>query len=350
MLLIGTDEGIYRWTSGNNWPVFHGLQDRSVVGLAAPGAGILAALDDAGVVWESGDNGQNGSDLALPDGAGRPSALAVGGTPASILIAATGPTIYRRMLGRKVRAGSIVDFARQAGPIAVRRARAIVSRNRGGTATIAPPSVRTASLNDWSRLGAPKVVGGNAVKSIATIPGVWFASIAGEGLWRSTDDGANWSRSDGLPADVHVVRDVPGRPNELYAATVDGVKFSADSGATWEDRSKGLDAVKYVRALAVCPDEPNYLLAGAASGLNSSTSFGLFESKDAGKTWSKVVRSFPENAPGDAIVDILFDPADPSRAAVAFASGELWMTLNGGDYWQPFARDIRKVRVLCAVG
>ena len=34
MILIGTDEGIYRWFEGAGWPVFHSLQDRAILGLA----------------------------------------------------------------------------------------------------------------------------------------------------------------------------------------------------------------------------------------------------------------------------------------------------------------------------
>ena len=45
MILIGTDEGIYRWFEGCGWPIFHSLQDRAIVGLASPGAGLLAAID-----------------------------------------------------------------------------------------------------------------------------------------------------------------------------------------------------------------------------------------------------------------------------------------------------------------
>ena len=50
MILIGTDEGIYRWFEGCGWPIFHSLQGRSVVALATPGAGVLAAVDRAGEV------------------------------------------------------------------------------------------------------------------------------------------------------------------------------------------------------------------------------------------------------------------------------------------------------------
>ena len=78
--------------------------------------------------------------------------------------------------------------------------------------------------------------------------------------------------------------------------------------------------------------------------------YGLYESKDSGETWARVLRSFPENPHFDAIADIRFDPAEPTHAAVAFESGEMWISLNGGDYWQPFARDIRSARVLCGVG
>ncbi|MEJ7640295.1 MAG: hypothetical protein WKF75_20595 [Singulisphaera sp.] len=68
MILIGTDEGIYRWYEGNPWPIFHSLQGRAVVGLAAPGGGVLAAVDGGGRVVESVDNGMQWRTIPLPEG------------------------------------------------------------------------------------------------------------------------------------------------------------------------------------------------------------------------------------------------------------------------------------------
>ena len=359
MLLIGTDDGIYRWAEGNNWPVFHGLQGRVVVGLASPGAGFLAALDGEGLVWESGNNGQSWRAVPTPEGFGRSSALAVGGTPASILLAGDGPGLYRRMLGSTLRTSSPLEYARQAAPKIAARAMTIVrQRTGGGTAVAVSPSKRSASLDlrGWTKLGSPKLPSTSAkpeVGSLATAQGVWFAAIDGQGLWSSTDEGTSWSRSAGLPAEVHAVRAVSGRPGQFYAATSDGVWASGDGGKTWEGRSQGLDTASHVRAIESRPDQPDYLLAGAAPSAKDAPGKGrvyrLYESKDAGKSWARVLRSFPENLRDDAIADIRFDPAEPERAAVAFESGEMWMTLNGGDYWQPFARDIRAARVLCPV-
>lgn len=357
MLLIGTDDGIYRWAEGNSWPVFHGLQGRVVVGLASPGAGFLAALDGEGRVWESGTNGQSWREVPLPEGLGRPTALAVGGTPASILLAGAGPGLYRRMLGSTLRTSSPLDYARRVAPQIAERAMTIVrKRGGGGTATAAPPKrTAPADLRGWTRLGSPKL-GSSALKpevgAVTAVQGTWFAAIGGEGLWKSADEGMTWARCDGLPAEVHAVRAVPGRAGLLLAATSDGVWASGDGGGSWESRSKGLEAA-HVRAIEACPDQPDYLLAGAApaapSGPGQGRVYGLYESKDGGKSWARVLRSFPENPRGDAITDIRFNPTAPDQAAVAFETGEMWGTLNGGDYWQPLARDIRAARVLCPI-
>ncbi len=358
MLLIGTDEGIYRWTEGNNWPVFHGLQDRVVIGLASPGAGFVAALDNVGRVWETGDNGQSWRGVPLPEGLGRASRIAVGGTPASILLAGGGLGVYRRMMGSTLRRGSPLDLARRAGPAILTRARSLV--NRGGTATAATAPRRADDLRGWTRVGAPKVEPSPVAPGIDALtvgPGPWFVAVGGQSLYRSEDAGVSWSKVVGLPADVHGVVPVAGEPARLYAATADGVWASEDAGVTWEERSKGLEAVRHVRVIESCPDEPGFLLAGAAPAASASPraaardglGYGLYESKDAGKSWSRVLRNFPENPHDDAIADIKFDPAEPSHAAVAFESGEMWVTLNGGDYWQPFARDIRSARVLCGI-
>jgi len=349
MLLIGTDEGIFRWTEGNNWPVFHSLQGCGVIGLASPGAGFLAALDNTGRLWESGSNGQSWREILLPDTIGRPSALAVGGTPASILLAGANLGHYRRMMGSTARSASPMAFVREAAPVLIHRARSIVGRQKGGSGTAVSQSARPVNLNGWTRLGAPELDTSPAVNTLAATTSAWFTALEGEGLWRSSDEGASWSKSEGLAAHVNGVRVVPGGGGRLYAATSDGVKFSDDDGKTWHDRSKGLDSVKFVRTIEVCPDEPEFLLAGAAPG-ESEGGYGLYESKDAGQSWVRVLRSFPENMQKDAIVDIRFDPAEPTHAAAAFESGELWMTITGGDYWQPFARDIRSARVLCGTG
>jgi hypothetical protein len=354
MLLIGTVDGIYRWAEGNNWPVFHGLQGRGVVGLASPGAGFLAALDSKGLVWESGNNGQSWREVPLPDGIGRPTAIAVGGTPASILLAGSGPGLYRRMLGSTLRTSSPLELARRAAPRIAERAMTIVrSRTGGGTAVAAPPKrPAMADLRGWTRLGAPKLASPREVTTMTATLDSWYAAVAGEGLWVSTDGGANWSRCEGLPADVHAVRPVPGKPGQLLAATSEGVWSSGDGGKSWESRSKGLEAAPNVRAIESCPDQPDFLLAGAAPAKSASGPapiYGLYESKDGGKSWVRVLRSFPENPRGDAIADIRFDPVEPDNAAVAFESGEMWVTLNGGDYWQPFVRDIHAARVVCPV-
>lgn len=365
MILIGTDDGIYRWVEGAGWPVFHSLQGRAVVGLDSPGQGVLAALDRSGEVLESTDNGMSWRILPLPAGAGRPSALAFEGTPPSLAVALKPLNLYRRGVGTPVPKGELAGtgFA----PRVIRQASGLA---RGATALIAPRRVRPPSTAEAIRLAgwtsvsapkAPKTTVAPEVRLLAVVPGgspVWLAAVSGAGLWKSEDGGRAWSQCAGLPSEVYAVRAVAGRPGHVWAATDDGCRFSADGGQTWEDRSAGLEAVRHARAIEVKPGEPDVLLAGVAprgpveagaaprNGLN----FALYESTNGGKSWALVRRNFPEALEYDAIADIRFDPSYPDNAVVALGSGELWVTRNGGAYWGPLARQIRAARVLCAVG
>jgi hypothetical protein len=364
MILIGTDEGIYRWFAGAGWPIYHSLQDREVVGLAAPGPGVLVAVDRGGEVRESTDGGLHWTDVPLPAGSGRPTAMTVQGTPPAIVLALRPLSIYRRAVGTPIPA-PVVDGngGRSLGTTLRRQTRrlgaaatSLMSPSRG------PRSVdaETARLGGWEPLNppnAPRSTIGPEVRGLAAAPseaGPWFAAVPGAGLWRSGDGGRMWEQCPGLPSEVYAVQPVPGRPEELWAATADGCRHSGDAGRTWNDRSEGLGDARQVRAVAVRPDNPKTLLAGAAApdptGRRPGLNFALYESSNDGQTWAKVVkRNFPESIEFDAISGICFDPAAPDNIVVALESGELWLTPNAGAYWGPIARQIKAARVLCGV-
>src|SRR4051812_11491626 len=93
MILIGTDEGIYRWFEGCGWPIFHSLQDRAIASLASPGTGLIAAIDRDGQVFESVNNGQDWQAIPGPEpgpGGGTgptPVTLAIWGEASTIVLA-----------------------------------------------------------------------------------------------------------------------------------------------------------------------------------------------------------------------------------------------------------------------
>jgi photosystem II stability/assembly factor-like uncharacterized protein len=354
MILIGTDEGIYRWFEGCGWPIFHSLQDRSVLDLASPGAGVLVAVDQGGDVLESTDNGMSWRSLPAPSGSGRPTAVAVVGVPPAVVLAVKPLGIYSRAVGAPV-----PDDAEEPSGVAALLGRAWDLA--GGVTTLVAPRRAQAEGPVWSTLSAPPaprsaVAPEVRVLAAATGPApLWYAAVSGSGLWRCGDLGRSWEQCPGLPAEVYAVRPVEERPGHVWAATADGCRFSADGGASWDDRSGGLEAVRHVRAIDVKPGEPDTLLAGCAPSPPESAAprhglnFSLFESTNGGKSWSHVRKSFPEVFEYDPITDIRYDPAAPDNVIVALGSGELWVTRNGGAYWGPLARQIQAARVLCAV-
>src|SRR6266542_2859294 len=146
------------------------------------------------------------------------------------------------------------------------------------------------------------------------------------GLFKSTDAGETWSRLDPFPGFVFSVTSVavdPLVPSRVYA---DGAKQppcfplclpiaflpeavrSLDGGATWSP-TNGL-GFNLVRALAATSTLPPRVFAGTASS-------GVFESDDAGVTWTAA-----NDGLGPASVSsLVIDPILPSLIFAGTAQG-----------------------------
>jgi hypothetical protein len=113
------------------------------------------------------------------------------------------------------------------------------------------------------------------------------------------------------------------------------IKFPADSGASLKN------------IWQICPgrrDEPNVLYCGVEPA-------ALFESRDAGETWSLVRGLFdhphrPRWVPGNGglcLHTILPNPVNKDRMHVAISAGGVYGTGDGGSTWQARNRGIRVV-------
>ena len=97
MIYIGTDDGIYRWVDKSFWPAYHSLQDHGVVSLACPGMGLMAAVDSAGRIWESGNNGIDWCEIPAPLSPGCRSMGVASGAAAGSIVLMTRPIgLYER--------------------------------------------------------------------------------------------------------------------------------------------------------------------------------------------------------------------------------------------------------------
>jgi Viral BACON domain len=127
-------------------------------------------------------------------------------------------------------------------------------------------------------------------------PETIYAPSENNGLFKSTDGGANWSATGLSNTSVSAVAIDPLNPDTLYAGTTDyysprgvvpflGLFKSTDGGDSWFAINNGLSDlfgnVSIITAVAIDPDDPNILYAGTSGR-------GVFSSADGGASWSEV--------------------------------------------------------------
>ncbi|MFU8876463.1 WD40/YVTN/BNR-like repeat-containing protein, partial [Micromonospora sp. SL4-19] len=151
---------------------------------------------------------------------------------------------------------------------------------------------------NWAAVG-PSNVGGR-VTDIApdkTTPGTVYVAVATAGLWKSVDGGASMIKTwpDDYPQAIGAVTvapngDVwvgtgevnPGGGSLSYGG--DGLYRSTDHGATWT--RVGLAGSSTIGAIRFNPQNPNVVYVAAGGSLFASGGIrGLYKSTDYGATW-----------------------------------------------------------------
>jgi photosystem II stability/assembly factor-like uncharacterized protein len=184
----------------------------------------------------------------------------------------------------------------------------------------------------WRMIGPYRGGRTRAVAGIPTQPNVFYIGAVNGGVWKSDDSGRTWNPIfDGqLTQSIGAIAVAPSDPKVVYVASGeglqrpdlsigDGIYKSTDGGNNWSHL--GLREGQQIPALAVDPHDPNRLFAavlGHPYGANPER--GIFRSTDGGATWEKVLYKDPNTGGSDVAID-------PSNANVIYAA--LWQSRLG---------------------
>jgi photosystem II stability/assembly factor-like uncharacterized protein len=162
-----------------------------------------------------------------------------------------------------------------------------------------------------------------------------LVATIGQGVMRSVDSGASWSRvRGGLHAEAMVreLMRVPGDGAPVYAATDRGLYRSDDRGGHWALVDSPL-CEHAVWAMAQNPADPNVLYAG--TGTHSRAT--LFRSEDGGRHWEERPCGIAPDCPNTGtprVLSITVDPVDGRNVWMAIEVDGIRYSGDGGDTWQ----------------
>lgn len=143
---------------------------------------------------------------------------------------------------------------------------------------------------------------------------------AGNGLHKSTDDGATWKIITGWKT-MEILSVLPDARDEqgILVSSPWGVYRTTDDGATWQESMKGM-RTWYVRSLVEDAFSPGTIYAKAEDD--------IYRSSDRGMNWR------PMQAGSGVVTAFLQNPRGPGRFLAGFEDQGIHLTTDGGRTWQ----------------
>ena len=167
-----------------------------------------------------------------------------------------------------------------------------------------------------------------------------FAGSASGGVWKSVNGGTTFKPVFDSP-DVQSIGAVaidPSNPKNVWAGTGeswvrnsvsigDGVYRSTDGGENWSNT--GLKDSEHIAKILVDPRNSQVVFVAAQGPLwKEGGDRGLYKSSDGGKTWKAVLTVDPHTG----VTDLVMDPRNPDvlYAATYQRRRHVWGMLDGG--------------------
>ncbi|MFN3136903.1 MAG: VPS10 domain-containing protein [Allomuricauda sp.] len=180
----------------------------------------------------------------------------------------------------------------------------------------------------------------------------------GDGLYKSTDGGANWNKI-GFEKSERIANIIvnPNNSQEIYVGVLGalwgdseerGVYKSTDGGATWEQLLY-VDPKTGCADLAMDPTNPDILYASMWEFRRTGWSFesggdksALYKSTDGGKTWNKIHNGFPAGKLGRLAIAVA--PSNPNVLYTVIEAEKderkgLYRSNDAGASWEQLNND-----------
>ena len=216
--------------------------------------------------------------------------------------------------------------------------------------------------------GSPRVSVSGRISALALHPQydgttnqtVYIGGAQG-GVWRSTDDGANWTPlTDSQPSlAMGAIAIDPGNSNIIYAGTGEGnssgdsyygagLLKSTDGGQSWMQITGPTSTLNpqrpaFINAsftkITVDPSNSSIVYVCTRTGSTSGSTGGaggvtigqrgVWKSKDGGQTWINLDPS--GSGGGTSATDLIIDPQNPNRIYAALLSVGIYRSTTGGE-------------------
>lgn len=265
-----------------------------------PGTLYLGSRGDG--VWKSADGGENWTDLELP--------------VEDVFSLAVSP----------------VDGAVYAG---CEPSRLFRSDDGGGSWRELAALRELPSAPGWSFPPRPWTSHVSAIAPHPRDAGVLIVGIEAGGLMRSEDGGETWQdHRPGAQPDVHALAWHPRSEGRAYQTGGGGAAWSDDGGRVWQAADAGRDR-HYCWALAVCESEPDLWYLSASPDARhahgpADADAALYRWRGEGP-WERLEGGLPR--PLRTMPYAL--SSHGGRLFAGLASGEIHLSRDRGDSWQP---------------